>query len=440
MNKPLISERMRKMLYPSVLAATFLLMFGCNLLTKYLVDDFRYLYSFADWSRIEHFGQILPSMAAHARTMNGRLTAHSLVQVFALFLGWGFDIVNAMMAAGLVWIVERFTRNEETPSPLLAAVIFCGIWVFQPSFGQVMLWQDGAVNYLWSVCFGLPLIYLAGRACLYDALPRRLPGRIGMLVLAYVAGSYLESTSLAVIVCLGLLILVRKCLLRKPVSHWVVAALVIAAVGYMTIYLAPAQWQNKAAGLSPSALIRNFVTATQMLRRIGGLILAFGILMVVTVTQKLDPRQIAMAGILATGSLTANYIHTAAAVYPERSTVAVVALLVCADAILLRLVLSHAKLRVLGLCLAVVMLLMAAPLLVSGVHDIAVTYVRVQNNENWILQQAAQGKQDIEVHVFTPITGYSPAYNLKYLDTEDPESWPNNSMARYYGVHSIIGN
>ena len=261
-----------------------------------------------------------------------------------------------------------------------------------------------------------------------------------MLVLAYVAGSYLESTSLAVIVCLGLLILVRKCLLRKPVSHWVVAALVIAAGGYMTIYLAPAQWQNKAAGLSPSALIRNFVTATQMLRRIGGLILAFGILMVVTVTQKLDPRQIAMAGILATGSLTANYIHTAAAVYPERSTVAVVALLVCADAILLRLVLSHAKLRVLGLCLAVVMLLTAAPLLVSGVHDIAVTYVRVQNNENWILQQAAQGKQDIEVHVFTPITGYSPAYNLKYLDTEDPESWPNNSMARYYGVHSIIGN
>ena len=54
--------------YAFVLAVIFLLMLGCNLLTKYIADDFRYMFSFADWSRIEHLSQIIPSMAAHAKS------------------------------------------------------------------------------------------------------------------------------------------------------------------------------------------------------------------------------------------------------------------------------------------------------------------------------------------------------------------------------------
>lgn len=67
--------------YAAVLGAVFVLMLGCNLLTGYLADDFRYMFSFADWSRMERLSQILPSVAAHAKSMNGRLTAHTLVQL-----------------------------------------------------------------------------------------------------------------------------------------------------------------------------------------------------------------------------------------------------------------------------------------------------------------------------------------------------------------------
>ena len=78
--------------YAFVLAVIFLLMLGCNFLTKYITDDFRYMFSFADWSRMEHLSQIIPSMAAHAKSMNGRLTAHSLVQVSMLFPAWGLTL------------------------------------------------------------------------------------------------------------------------------------------------------------------------------------------------------------------------------------------------------------------------------------------------------------------------------------------------------------
>ena len=139
--------------YVFVLAGIFLLMLGCNLLTPHIADDFGYMFSLADGSRIEHLSQIIPSMADHAKSTNGRLSAHSLVQLSMLFPAWVFDVVNALMCVGLVWGIEGLSRGEQKRSPLLAAALLCGIWFFLPAFGQVMLWQDGAINYLWSICF-----------------------------------------------------------------------------------------------------------------------------------------------------------------------------------------------------------------------------------------------------------------------------------------------
>lgn len=36
-------------------------------------------------------------------------------------------------------------------------------------------------------------------------------------------------------------------------------------------------------------------------------------------------------------------------------------------------------------------------------------------------------------------TEYSGLYGLAYLSTVTSESWPNNSMAPYFGVQSILG-
>ena len=425
--------------YAAVLGAVFVLMLGCNLLTGYLADDFRYMFSFADWSRMERLSQILPSVAAHAKSMNGRLTAHTLVQLSLMLPPWVFDVVNALMCVGLVGAIEWLSRENQTPSPLLAAAVFCAIWVFLPAFGQVMLWQDGAINYLWSVCFALPLLHLTSRACLYDALPRTGWEKVGMLALSYLVGSYLESTSLAVLVCMALLLLVRRFYLKKPVSRWLFAALTVAAVGYAIIYLAPGQWQNKSGELSLISLINHVVAAVDRYRQFGGLAVVFVILLVICLTEKADMRRILLAGILVCGSLAANFVHVVAASYPERGTVAPVVLLLAADAVLLRLVLVNVRFRVLAVSLMAVMVLASVPALFSGTREIAVSYLRVRENEAHILQCREQGIADIEIkQIFTP-SKYSPIYDLKYIDTEDAASWPNNSMARYYGVHSILG-
>lgn len=425
--------------YAFVLIVIFFVMLVCNFLTKYLGDDFAYMFSFADRSRIEHLSQIIPSMAAHAKSMNGRLTAHALVQLSMMFPAWVFDVVNALMCVGLVWEIESLSRGQWKRDPLMAATVFCGIWVFLPSFGQVMLWQDGAINYLWSVCFAFPLLHLMTRACLYDTLPRTACGKLGVLALSYVAGSYLESTSLAVIACMILLLAVRRFYFKQPIPRLLIAALIIAMIGYVGIYLAPAQWQNKSSEWSLNVLIHNLVYAVNMYRQFGALAVVFAILMVICLTEKYDTTRILLAGILACGSLAANFIHIAASFYPERSAVAVAILLLAADAVLLRLVLANIRFRTLAVSLMVTMILIAIPEVFSGTEAVAISYMQVHLNEERILECREQGIMDIEIYDFYKSSKYDAACGIKYIDTENASSWPNDSMAKYYGVNSIIG-
>lgn len=62
----------------------FVVILLCNILTPYVVDDFYYCFSFATGEPIRTLWDIFPSMAAHTQSMNGRLSAHFLVQLFVL--------------------------------------------------------------------------------------------------------------------------------------------------------------------------------------------------------------------------------------------------------------------------------------------------------------------------------------------------------------------
>ena len=183
-----------------IYAGIFLLMFVFNRMTLYLFDDFLYLYSFADKTRITSIAQIFPSMAAHIQTMNGRTMAHFLVQLFMLLPMWVFDLVNAGMFLLLIWGICALAGMERKRSNLLTAAVFCAIWVYAPAFGQVVLWQDGATSYLWASSLGLVLLYLTAQDCLYDRGIKSPWGKMGFLALSFLTGGYLEPTSAGVLV------------------------------------------------------------------------------------------------------------------------------------------------------------------------------------------------------------------------------------------------
>ena len=131
----------------------FSVIFLCNVLTPYLVDDFAYSLSFSTEKPLESVQDIVPSLAAHAHTMNGRLTAHFCVQLFSLLPNIFFDFINAAVFCLVIWLISSYA-NEKCNN-LLTAAVFCAIWLYQPAFGQVILWQDGSINYLWSIAIAL---------------------------------------------------------------------------------------------------------------------------------------------------------------------------------------------------------------------------------------------------------------------------------------------
>jgi hypothetical protein len=59
-----------------------------------------------------------------------------------------FDVVNAAVFTGTLWLLHRLCGCK---SALLLVASFCLLWMNLPVFGQVVLWQVGAINYFWSL-------------------------------------------------------------------------------------------------------------------------------------------------------------------------------------------------------------------------------------------------------------------------------------------------
>ena len=130
-------------------AGIFLLMLALNRLTPYICDDFTYRLNFLTREPLGSFWEIFPSMYAHSYKMNGRLISHGLAQVFMLLPPLVFDIFNAAVFAGTLLLAVRLGTGERNGLFLLLSL--CLFWNFLPVFGQVALWQVGALNYFWSL-------------------------------------------------------------------------------------------------------------------------------------------------------------------------------------------------------------------------------------------------------------------------------------------------
>ena len=89
------------------------------------------------------------------------------------------------------------------------------------------------------------------------------------------------------------------------------------------------------------------------------------------------------------------------------------------------------------LCAAAALVLPTLYWGVFGFADITNVYLQVRANETAVTAAAARGENSVTVPYIEPLTRYSALYGLKYLDTEDAQSWPNNVMADVLGIGEI---
>ena len=435
MNSTLLRTDSRRMLRV-VSAGIFLWMLVMNVLTPYICDDFTYRLNFATAEPLQSVLEIIPSMAAHSHKMNGRLISHGLAQLFMLLPPIVFDVVNSAVFLFTGLLILRLLGAKGNWA--LLGGLCCLMWLCIPVFGQVALWQVGAVNYFWSLTafalFITPelLRFREGRRLLTKGWHWVL-----FCIYSLFFGWYNEIASFVGLCMVFCLIVLDLWMNGKKFEFRRILPILFAAAGYLLMLSAPAQAANKQAeAMTLTLLLRRALVCGWMLVKHGWpLLLLFAVSFVAGFRARLDRNTMLLSALFALAGICANFMPMAASYYPERCLCTTALLLIMAAGFPTAQLLRDKRAAVALAILALVTL----PALFTGGRDILRCHQQFAAREAIIAQALEDGITDVTAPVVHPKTGWSGFYGLRDLSTEDPETWPNHSMALYYGLDSLIG-
>ena len=420
------------------LALVFLVIFFCTHETDLVADDYRYCFSYADGTRIESIRQIIPSMAAHRHSMNGRVIAHFLVQVFLMLPKIVFDLANAAFFAALVWLICRLAGVGRMSNALLMLAVFGCLWCMQPDFGQTYLWLTGSINYLWCGVFCLLWLLFPAGHFLTGHSPSPLGQAVFVLYSALV-GAYSENSTVALVaMLLAFLVLIRFVQKRKP-ALWLWLSLAAMLAGFFFMMLAPAESVNKSAEMRIDVLLGNFVENLRYFLRFWPLLVSFGLFYCLACRENIDLNTRLLSLVYLFGALAGHFVLVFAMYTAGRSTYIGLVLLLTANAALFVPLFETEHRRLLAALCALCLVFTVYKGAVC-MKDILRSHALLQYNEDFITECAARGEREVELPRPYAETSYSALEGLPYLNPDDPDDWPNVYMAKYYGVERIVAS
>ena len=423
-----------------ILAVTFTGMLALNLLTPLLADDYLYAFSFATGERIASVSDIFPSLAAHAATMNGRLTPHFFVQLFVMLPRWIFTIVNSFVYLALLLGIVRLSARVGERYPWRLLLIVSGaVFLLPPAFGQSFLWLAGSVNYLWCDALMIWLLvpfadfYLRGKSITGM-------GRITLMVLgALLMGNMSENVSATAVLMMGLCVL-NQWIHRSKAPAWMLAVALATFSGWLALMLAPANRMNislAAGGLN--ALATNYQAALTMWLQYGlWPSVAYGAVFFFALADpKSDRTRLVFSAGLFLCSLACNFAMIASSYYPERAYTGSLLFVILAFAVALGACEGRLWHKALIPALTCALGLVMALELIGAVPS---AYNRERLAQARIIEVCAvrdAGQTDVTTFGVKGNSRFDAFYGLHEL-TDDPEYFPNVYFARYYGLNSVV--
>ena len=415
-------------------AAVFLLILVYTCLTPMAADDYSYCFSWADVSRIRSLRQIIPSMAVHRQLTNGRVFPHALVQLLLIRPKAAFNVLNACNAVLLCFLYGRYVPGLSAKhKALLLAVGALLLFNYTGDFQCVFLWLDGSVNYSWGIT--LLLLFLLPYAGVWLGWETKLRGwRVPLfLLLAFVAGSWSENSSLAALFLAFALLLLTA--LRERRVPWALAlGFVFALLGYVFLMSAPAT-AARAGDFSLSALaarLQQMIADTK--EHMLALYLIYAVTLVLSLRAKADRRAVVLSLLLILAGLGSLAAFLFAYYFAARHFCFTTFSAVLAILLLLAELVKQKKdwgPALLAAALAVVFVFQFA----AGSLDIAVGYGKKRERDAQIEAARAAGQTEIALEIYRASTKYCTSFNLY----ADPDEWPNDSVALYYGFEKVTG-
>ena len=419
----------------SVLAVLlFFSVFFLSLLTPMVSDDFAYSFSFADWTRLHSVTQIIPSMAVHRVTTNGRILVHGVVQLLLMLPRLVFSLLNAGIAAILLCSLRRLISiSDKREEWMVLAFGICFLCCFSPALGENILWLTGAVNYFWTAAFSLLFLLPFLNTYLRATPARYAPWQVGLrMLLAFYVGTCSENASL-VVIALAVFYCFLSCLRIRRIPAEQILWILFALFGYVFLMSAPAT-AGRSGTFDVSALGYSFRLVFQAARQFLLIpFLVFAILFAMGVFFQVDKKKLVAAAALFLGGLLVLASYIFAAYLVKRHLFFTVYFTMIACCILLA-ALCEADRRIFPyLVLAGIGVLFLLQLPV-GVLDVAVSFHKQQIREQQIVQALEAGEKSVVLENYYPYTSCGIAFTL---DLERPSA--NINVSDYYGMDAVLG-
>lgn len=430
------------LLFGAVSVILYAVMLFFNSITPYLADDYVYMFSFYDGKPIVEGGfiGIFKSMYSHSFCMNGRAVSHGFEQLFMLFPKSIFNIINALLWVMLVYVIYRIINYRERKNCILYLAVAMAVWQYTPAFGQVYLWQVGSVNYLWGVFAGIlflsPYIF---RFVHHIEFFKRGWQKVLFCIFSLVVGFYNEITSFMVIVVAAILLVLIAVMKKGRKFNWMTIAATCAVIGYVLLLMMPVEMGAKQSKFEISVLLSNFLRVTDLLKtHMLPVMIVWAVMFVLGIIAKIPKERLILSGIFAGAAVAASYMMIIARYIPDRCLITTAVFAVIAVGILIPPLLKT-RYSAAPACYGAILAIVFAFSFVTGSADILNGKFAVSEREAKIEEMKAQGETDITLKIIGCETKYSPFYGIIDLQSGISDTWPNNQMAWYYGLNSILG-
>lgn len=428
-----------KNIFYGIIVLIFILMLILNFWTPYIGDDFAYFFNWKTGKKIENFFELFESMYAHAFSMNGRLIPHFFVQFFRLMPKAVFNIFNAAIFCllFLLMLANANIKGKKYADTFLLIGTVAAYWYYMPAFGQVNLWADGSCNYLWALmftaCFISPFIQLFLKE--RDDLNKVQGILYGIESIAL--GNFSENISIAAIIGAIILLVGYKRNSKNKIPLKYVLFIMLAFIGYIFMYLCPAEVANKAgSGSVRDMLVALYTCGRYFIQHGGVLFTIWGVLALLYLYKKLSLKKLFVSFVMILMAIGADVIFMFASYYPERSMCGMIFFLLQADVILLSGLYESEYEVLTGIFSLVIVMICILPAL-SGIADIYSLHKQSVVRDELISEYQDEGEKNIKLPVYVVNTKYAAAFGLRDVK-EDADVWPNTDMEAYYGFETIV--
>jgi hypothetical protein len=437
-----ISDKSRKIIFGILVFISFVAIYIYNILTPVMSDELQF-----DKSLYHSLWDLVKAEYDNYMGWNGRSVVQFIMRCFLMTPKWFFNIMNSICFVVLTLLMYLNIEERRKYDGFIYVLINIVVWQFGVSFGQTVLWESGACNYLWgaTIILGFVTFYRHKLQNIDNVKHDRLLITV-MLLFGIMAGWCNENTSGGglLLVLFSLVAHLRK---KGKIKPWVISGFVGMLIGLGMMVMAPGNSVRGALVAAEEehtgilAIVGRFLKINQAVENY--LIVLMAVMVILVVYLVLKGRKVASMGNAigyAVASIATAYalIMTVQPMDRAYFGAGIFMMIACIQAI------AYIPPGETGLCavkyggIMVFSVYMFMSYCENGA-DLARILREVNEREEYILEQKAQGNYDLTVPMLRP--EFDTKYSFIYPNDvdEDPDSWGCTIYKNYYGLNSLVG-